>query len=199
MGTDCAPWLANLTLLSYEFHFLIDKLRSNQISICINLSHCFRYIDDITVINDNDDFEKWYKTIYPSSLTLKKVNTNSLAADVLDISVNVIDNVFSCKLFDKRNTFPFKCNVFPDIKSNIAQSCKYNIFHSQLLRFFNISSDTNALRFSVQCLLKILTDKNYDIARLKRIGNKFINKKREILRLKFTNNELKEIVAEFFR
>ena len=94
---------------------------------------------------------------------------------------------------------PLKGNGLPDMKSNIAQSCKYNIFHSQLLRFFNISSDTNALRFSVQCLLKILTDKNYDIARLKRIGNKFINKKREILRLKFTNNELKEIVAEFFR
>ena len=140
MGTDCTPWLANLTLFDYEFVFLTNRLKANDLSTCTKLRHCFRYIDDITVINDDGEFERQYRKIYPPTLTLKKVNSLDNKADVLDVSVAIEDGKFVCKLYDKRVNFPFQCNVFPSITSNISEACIYNIFYSQLFRYFTITT-----------------------------------------------------------
>ena len=67
---------------------MIDLTRSN-IAEARLLSHVFRYIDDITIINDNLYFINHFNKIYPPELELKLVNPNPLAANVLDIKIEI--------------------------------------------------------------------------------------------------------------
>ena len=55
MGTNCAPYLANLFLHAYEIAF-IDKMsqNNNTLHIAAKLNHVYRYQDDCIVFNDNN-------------------------------------------------------------------------------------------------------------------------------------------------
>ena len=55
MGTDCAPFLANLFLFSYEFRYLYNLLKQKKWTVLNKFRRCVRYIDDLLLIN-NDDF-----------------------------------------------------------------------------------------------------------------------------------------------
>ena len=54
MGTDCAPFLANLFLFSYEFQWMFEKLKKEQFPIK-KFKYCCLYTDDSFAIN-NDKF-----------------------------------------------------------------------------------------------------------------------------------------------
>ena len=196
MGTDCAPWLANLTLFAYEFAYLTNSLKKNNVTVYRNLNHCFRYIDDITVINDNGCFNEVYRLIYPSSLVLKKVNEQDGSADVLDINAKIISGEFVCKIFDKRKSFPFQCNVFPSIDSNISSSCIYNVFYGQMFRYFDITSTLQDLRAEICSLLTLLINKGYSRNRLTNTFSKFINNNLNRFAHKFNRSELLNLKAE---
>ena len=45
MGTDCAPFLANLFLFYYEYNYMKDLIKSN-IHLAEQFSYTIRYIDD---------------------------------------------------------------------------------------------------------------------------------------------------------
>ena len=70
MGTDCAPQLANLYLLYYEYSYMRSLLKTN---LC--LVKCFadtvRYIDDL-VATSNSKFNSQMSNIYHPELTLKR-------------------------------------------------------------------------------------------------------------------------------
>ena len=53
MGTDCAPYLANLFLYAYEFEFLNDTLKLKDFSTLYKFNKCYRYIDDLLTINND--------------------------------------------------------------------------------------------------------------------------------------------------
>ena len=57
MGTDCAPFLANLFLFSYEFRYLNNLLKQRNFTVLNKFRRCVRYIDDVLLIN-NDNFLK---------------------------------------------------------------------------------------------------------------------------------------------
>ena len=196
MGTDCAPWIANLTLFSYEFVYMTNCLKANKFTVYKRLDKCFRYIDDITVVNDDLLFSQVYREIYPSSLTLKRVNELDTTADVLDINADIKEGKFVCKLFDKRKDFPFSCNVFPSISSNISGNCKYNIFFSQLYRYFTIISNISDLVCSVNSLINTLEAKGYVKERLYSTGRRFLNKNKLKFAHKFTNSDFDKFWTE---
>jgi hypothetical protein len=179
MGTDCAPYLANLTLFNYEFNFMINKLKTGNYGLCRSLSNNFRYIDDISSINDKNVFERVYPQIYPDSLTLKKVNTSDKQADVLDINIQVSNGKFVCKLFDKRRGFPFKCNIFPSPLSDISRKCLYNVYYTELLRYHKICSCIDIFLTEVRCLNRKLINKGYKPHKLKFIFSKFTGNNEE--------------------
>ena len=193
MGTSCAPRIADLTLFSYEFTFMTNHMKKNNLSLCFSLSKCFRYMDDVSGVNDDGKFESICKHIYPTSLTLKKVNAQDKSADVLDISVTINNQKFVCNLFDKRAGFPFKCNMFPAIDSKIAASCKYNTFYSQLFRYFDIISDAKELSSTIQNLIDLLIAKDYKKSMLINKFQKFINKNSMKYAHKFSVNEISRI------
>jgi hypothetical protein len=161
MGTDCAPYLANLTLFAYEFKYMLNKLKHGERGICRKLSNNFRYIDDITSINDDGVFGNIYHEIYPDSLVLKKVNGSPTQANVLDINITVWNGEFICKLYDKRVDFPFKCNVFPSPLSNISSKCLYNVYYTELLRYYKICSTLPLFLNEVKNLNQKLVFKHY--------------------------------------
>ena len=52
----------------------IRQLRKSDIKCATRFAHVFRFIDDLTAINDGEEFEKSCKEIYPPELELKKEN-----------------------------------------------------------------------------------------------------------------------------
>jgi hypothetical protein len=73
MGTDCAPFLANLYLYTLEFAFL-DKMTKTNIYIARKFSDSFRYIDDLLTLNNDELMDKYMNEIYPKELILNKEN-----------------------------------------------------------------------------------------------------------------------------
>ena len=64
MESDPAPFIANLFLYVYENRYM-NWLKKSDLSRARNLRHVFRFIADLIAINDNDEFLKSYKEIYP--------------------------------------------------------------------------------------------------------------------------------------
>ena len=71
MGSDPAPFMANIFLYYYESQF-IKKCRREKNKGVYKFGNIFRFIDDLNAINDNGEFEKNIKNIYPEELELKK-------------------------------------------------------------------------------------------------------------------------------
>ena len=63
MGSDPAPFIANLFLYFYENNFM-EKLKKSDLPRARNLRHVFRFIDDLIALNDKDEFLKLHKEIY---------------------------------------------------------------------------------------------------------------------------------------
>ena len=107
MGTNCAPLLADLSFLySYENEFLDNTIKGGHRRLAKSFNLCYRYIDDLIVFN-NRKFLDYFK-IYPSQLTVEKVNKSGHLADYLDLTF-IIDNrgKLSTRLYDKLDDFNF--------------------------------------------------------------------------------------------
>ena len=106
MGSDPAPFIANLFLYPYENCFL-NKLKKEDLRRARKLRHVFIFIDNLITVNDDDEFLRSYLDIYPREMELKIENENTQAASHLDLDLKINDGVFSSKLYDKRKAFPF--------------------------------------------------------------------------------------------
>jgi hypothetical protein len=73
MGTDCAPFLANLFLYALEFKFL-EKLSKENIYLARKFSNSFRYIDDLLMFNNGRLMNIHKNKMYPKELILNKEN-----------------------------------------------------------------------------------------------------------------------------
>ena len=69
MGTNSDPLLADLFLHTYEYEFIMKKLKTN-INVALRFNKTFRYIDDLLSIN-NCNFGNFVNKIYPPELELK--------------------------------------------------------------------------------------------------------------------------------
>ena len=106
IGVDCAPSVANLTLFKYEYDY-ISKLVKSDYRRALKFNGCFRLMDDISSINGDNVFHNDKSSIYPVSLDLRKENEGEVVANILDLSIKLTDNLFSYKLYDKRDNFKF--------------------------------------------------------------------------------------------
>lgn len=180
MGTNAAPQIADLYLLAQELKFIKTNLLKN-FSLCFDLRYVFRYLDDITIINDKRCFSREFSNIYDSSLELAKVNDCPLQADVLDVSVSINNGQAVTKLYDKRKDFNFSVNQLPASDSNVAISMMYSIFFSQLVRFARICSNQDGFSDSCRHLVGILFAKGYSKRKLRFEFLKFCRKKKDLL------------------
>ena len=70
MGSDPAPYFANLFLYRYESRW-INKMKKDNPVLARKFGQVFRYIDDLLAINDGEVFENHYLDIYPAELEMK--------------------------------------------------------------------------------------------------------------------------------
>ena len=64
--------------------------------------YVWRYIDDLSAVNDDKIFENNIHNIYPPELELKKENTGYLSASFLNIDITIVNDKFSLKPYDNR-------------------------------------------------------------------------------------------------
>ena len=63
--------------------------------------------DNLNSINDGEEFEISYCSIYPEELELRKENTGKHVASILDLDIKIWDANVKVGLLDKRDSFSF--------------------------------------------------------------------------------------------
>ena len=99
MGTNCAPFVANLFLFCYERDFMTSLSADNQADIIEVSKSTSRFLDDILNI-DNPYFEGMVNQIYPPELQLNKANTSDTDAPFLDLHLSISGGYASSKIYD---------------------------------------------------------------------------------------------------
>ena len=135
MGTDCAPFLANLFLYSYEFKWINEQRKQKKYHILEKFKSCCRYIDDLLMINNNNLMMKYMSDIYPKELELVPDDTDGKDVPFLDLQITIKDCIIDTKIYDKRDTYNFPIVNFPTLTSNIPDKSAYGVFIGELVRY----------------------------------------------------------------
>ena len=142
MGSDPAPFFANLFLFYYECKW-IKKLSKEDYGRARRLHNIFRFIDDLLAINDHGEFGKSFMEIYPPELILNKENISDLKTTFLDLLIEILGNQFLYRLYDKRDAFPFHIVRFPFLCSNLPSKMFYSTISAEILRICRASLSHN--------------------------------------------------------
>ena len=152
MGSDPAPFMANLFLYYYEEKW-IRKTKRKDLIMARKFGNVFRFIDDLAAINDSGEFEKIFREIYPPELELKRENISSTEASFLDLHIKIDNNKFALSLYDKRDNFPFSIVRMPYASSNIPSKVFYSSLGAEILRIGRTTSNRDGFRMSSQKII----------------------------------------------
>jgi hypothetical protein len=139
MGSDPAPFFANLFLFFYESKWVKHNAHHNYRK-AKGVFNTVRYIDDLNTLNDDLQFSNYISEIYPPELILNKENSSPLQATYLDLEITVDNNKYVYKLYDKRNAYPFSIVRFPFICSNIPKRMFYSTIQAEIIRIARATS-----------------------------------------------------------
>ena len=137
MGTDPAPYMANLFLYSHEEEYISKLIQTDRVK-ARHFHATKRFIDDLDAINDGGEFGRVYGDIYPPELELK-LEASGNHVSFLNLDIKIENGIFRYKLYEKRDDFPFSIVRMPYRDSNIPE----NIFYSALVgEFLRIGRST---------------------------------------------------------
>ena len=168
MGSDPAPFMANLFLYFYENKWVQNLKREDLIS-ARKFANTFRFIDDLCAINDGGLFEKHHHEIYPPELELKKEHGGQRVS-FLDLEIKIAQ--FATCLYDKRDAFPFSIVRMPFRKSNIPTNMFYSTIGSEVLRIGRVTSHVDSFLKSTSSVLARMFKQGAEHAPLDRILKK---------------------------
>jgi hypothetical protein len=180
MGTDCAPFLANLYLFSYEYKWLTKKFEQKEFDVLDKFKCCFRYIDDLLCINNDQLMDQVMSEIYPKELALT-TDEAVQHAEYLDLDLEIRNGKIHSKLFDKRDAFGFSIVNFPDLSGNIPAKHSYGVFASQLIRYARCCMDVEDFTSRAKILVQRLTAQSFKKRQLRRVFEKFTTTNYELL------------------
>ena len=166
MGTNCAPYLANLFLHCYEAKFIDKLIIEGKSDDAILLNSVFRYQDDCIVFNDDDYFSRNWKHIYSREMMLKETNVDT-RCNYLDLTILNDNNIFQYKSYDKRLDFNFDVINYTDLTGNVPNCQSYGVFTSQIIRFCEVNSEFEGFEQDIKRLINNLIKQGFDIANLK--------------------------------
>ena len=190
MGTDCAPYLANLFLFSYEFTYLNTLLKQKKFNILNKFRRCARYIDDLLLINNNNYLKDHKHDIYPKELDLSSDNKNDQQVHYLDLDILIVGSGFSYCIYDKRDNFNFPIVNFPDLSGNIPACQSYNVFISQLVRYARGCMHFKDFKTRCMSLIIKLLEQNFKLHKLKSAYRKFCLRHKQLI-VKYGNKPYK--------
>ena len=156
-------------------------IRSGHGRLARSFNLCYRYTDDLIVINDKT-FLDYIKEIYPSQLTVKKANKSDHPAGYLDLTF-IIDSggKLSTRLYDKRNDFNFHIVNFPFLSSNIPSGPSYGVHVLKLVRYARCCSHYDDFRHRHKCLVDRLLSQGYIALRLEKSFKKFYGRYQDLI------------------
>ena len=127
MGTNCAPFVADLFLFCYERDFMLSLSEDNQSGVIEAFISTSRYLDDLLNI-DNNFFDSMVIRIYPSEFQLKKANVSDAEASFLDLHLSISNGFVKTKIYDKQDDFDFYIVHFPFLDGDVPRSASYGVF-----------------------------------------------------------------------
>ena len=138
MGSDPAPFMANLFLYHFESKW-IKNLKKENIQKARRFSNTFRFIDDLLTSNDNNLSLENFESIYPPELKLN-LESSGDRITFLDIDLKNINGHLDIKLFDKRDSFSFDIVRLPFCSSNMPSIMFYSNLGAEFIRIARVSS-----------------------------------------------------------
>lgn len=182
MGTNCAPYLANLFLFAYEFDFLNSTLKQKDFSTLHKFKKCHRYIDDLLAVNNDGALEDFKGRIYPPELKLNSEDKSDKDVNYLDLHLEIKNSTIQYQLYDKRDNFGFKIVNFPDLSGNIPTGQSYGVFISQLVRFSRCCQSFIDFKERTLRLVERLIKQGFKFSKLCHTFTKFSKKYSHLLR-----------------
>jgi len=173
MGTDCAPFLANLFLYSYETEWL---KRLAPIYKGRHYRNTGRFIDDLIVFNAGKKFEEHIQEIYPAALRLERTNKNDTECNFLDLHVSIQDGVGTTKIYNKTDEYPFHVIRYPHALTNAPSSSCYGIAIGQWLRYLRGCMKKEDFIQRARELLTMFEEREYCKRRLQCTWKKFLSR-----------------------
>jgi hypothetical protein len=183
MGTNPAPYLANLHLYRYETKF-IDRLMQENITEAQQYLGTFRFIDDVLSV-DNPHFEQHVKIaesndpqdpIYPNYLALNKTTSTITAADFLGMEILDHGYEFEIKVASSKKRFPYPNIKYPSLYGNFPPVLGYGVFTGQLFRFSRICSKFSSFINAAADNARMLLTKGYSKTKLERAMESFLRR-----------------------
>jgi hypothetical protein len=138
MGTDCAPYLANLYLYARESEWIAKNLKAKNWHLLKHFKYCSRYIDDLVVFNNDGLMAKHYKDIYGELRLSRESEENGHAAHFLEVDMLVETGFIHTSLYDKRDDFNFRVVTFPTFPANIEKASAHGLIIAQFIRFAQV-------------------------------------------------------------
>ena len=175
IGSDPAPFFANLFLYVYESKFIQHLLKSNPVR-AYKFRHVFRFIDDLISFNDDAEFVKSFHEIYPPEMEVKKENEEDTAASYLELGMAIKDKKVTSKLYDKRDAFNFSVVRLPYKCSNIPSKMFYATIGAEVLRIGKATSEYNFFLQSVKTLLCRMRKQGADGFGIKKVLRKMMGR-----------------------
>jgi hypothetical protein len=175
MGTDCAPFLANLFLYSYEYEWIDNQRIAKNYPKLNAFKNCCRYIDDLFIANNDDLMISVMTDIYPKELILVPDDSDGLAAPFLDLQLVVKNGVVSSSIFDKRDAFDFQIINFPTLTGNIPIKSSYGVFICEAVRYARACTYFEDFKTRIILLINKLKKQHFLDKLLKQTYLKFCN------------------------
>ena len=176
MGTNCAPFLANIFLHTYEYDYLTKLVADGHIETAKLLANTYRYQDDCVAINDNGAFKEHFSFIYPTEMTLENTNISKAVCTFLDLRISVFRGKFRYCSYDKRRDFNFDICNYPNLMGNVPWGGSYGVYTSQLVRFCEINLNVETFVSDIKYMTEKFVKQGFLKSMLKDIYLKFTNK-----------------------
>ena len=161
MGTNCAPYLANIFLHVYEYDYLLTLVNSGAVEVAKELMCTFRYQDDCISLNNDDVFSEHFLLMYPSEMHLENTNISKAVCTFLDLRISIFRGKFNYKSYDKRDSFGFKICNYPDLRGNISFKGSYGVYISQLVRYCDINLNVKSFIQDVKTMTKKFLEQGF--------------------------------------
>ena len=139
MGTNCAPFVADLFLFCYERDFMLSLFDNNQADVVEAFNSTSRYLDDLLNIYI-PYFEQMVSQIYPTVLQLNKANSSNTEVPLLDLDFSITNGIVSTKIYDKQDDFNFEIVNFPFLDDYVPRSPSYGVYILQLIHLTRVCS-----------------------------------------------------------
>ena len=178
IGSDPAPFFANLFLYVYESRFINNLLKTDP-ARAHKFRHVFRFIDDLISLNDDGEFAKSFHEIYPREMEVKQENQVETAASYLEMAMEIENKKITSKLYDKRDAFNFSVVRLPYKCSNIPSKMFYATIGAEVIRIGKATSKYYFFLQSVHTLLARMKRQGADEFGIKKVLRKMIGRHQE--------------------